>query len=154
MGKEIERKFLLKDDSWRSLACGKIYHQGYLSITKERVVRVRVIGEKGFLTIKRFISGMLRMEFEYAIPIEDAREMLDEVCEKPLIEKKRYRIEHQGMVWEIDEFLGANEGLVVAEVELEQENQSIEKPEWIGAEVTEDPRYLNINLVRHPFSKW
>ena len=154
MGKEIEIKFLLKNDSWRSLACGEICHQGYLSSTKERVVRVRIIGAKGFLTIKRFISGMLRMEFEYEIPIEDAREMLDQVCEKPLIEKKRYRIEYQGMVWEIDEFLGANEGLVVAEVELKQENQSFEKPEWIGAEVTEDPRYLNINLVRHPFSKW
>ena len=154
MGLEIERKFLLKDDSWRSLACGKIYHQGYLSITKERVGRVRVIGEKGFLTIKRFISRMLRMEFEYAIPIEDAREMLAEICEKPLIEKKRHRIEYQGMIWEVDEFLGANEGLVVAEVELGQANQSIEKPEWIGAEVTEDPRYLNVNLVKHPFSKW
>ena len=154
MGKEIERKFLLKDDSWRSLSSGRICYQGYLSSTKEHVVRVRIIGEKGFLTIKRFISKRQRMEFEYEIPIEDAREMLDEVCEKPLIEKKRYRIEHQGMVWEIDEFLGANQGLILAEVELEQENQFVEKPEWIGAEVTEDPRYLNINLVKHPFSKW
>jgi len=154
MGKEIERKFLLKDDSWRSLSSGRICYQGYLGGTKEHVVRVRIIGEKGFLTIKRFISKRQRMEFEYEIPIEDAREMLDEVCEKPLIEKKRYRIEHRGMVWEIDEFLGANQGLILAEVELEQENQSVEKPEWIGAEVTEDPRYLNINLVKHPFSKW
>ena len=154
MGIEIERKFLLKDDSWRSLSSGRIYYQGYLSTTKEHIVRVRIIGNKGFLTIKRFISRRLRMEFEYEIPFEDAREMLDEVCEKPLIEKKRYRIEHQGMVWEIDEFLGANQGLILAEVELEQENQFVEKPEWIGAEVTEDPRYLNINLVKHPFSKW
>jgi len=94
------------------------------------------------------------MEYEYEIPVDEARNILNNICIKPLIEKKRYRVGYQGNVWEIDEFLGENRSLVLAEIELEAENQSFEKPEWVGEEVTEDPRYLTISLVRHPYSTW
>ena len=154
MGKEIERKFLLKNDSWRSLAQGKKYRQGYLSSVKERVVRVRTIEDKGFLTIKGITKGATREEFEYDIPIAEAKAMLDKLCEKPLIEKKRYKIEFGGYVWEVDEFFSENQGLTVAEVELRSEGESFEKPAWIGEEVTGDPKYFNSNLVQHPFTRW
>jgi CYTH domain-containing protein len=154
MGMEIERKFLLKNDDWKKGAEGVTYRQGYLSTVKERTVRVRTIAEKGFLTIKGMTTGMTRSEFEYDIPLEDADYMLDALCEKPLIEKKRFKIALKGLTWEIDEFFGENEGLVLAEVELESEDQDIEIPSWIGKEVTGDPRYFNANLVRHPYSTW
>jgi adenylate cyclase len=154
MGKEIERKFLLKDDSWRSLAKGKRYRQGYLNSTKERIVRIRTIDDKGFLTIKGMNIGFTRAEFEYDIPIAEAEAMLNDLCEKPLIEKKRYKIESSGLIWEVDEFFGENQGLTMAEVELKSEDQSFEKPAWIGEEVTGDPKYFNSNLIQHPFIKW
>ena len=154
MGKEIERKFLLKDDSWKSLVQGTRYRQGYLSSTKERVVRVRTIDDKGYLTIKGITSGATRTEYEYEIPLSDSEAMLDELCEKPLIEKKRYKIDHEGVTWEVDEFFGENQGLIVAEVELESEDQEFEKPEWIREEVTGDPKYFNSNLAINPHIKW
>ena len=154
MGKEIERKFLVKNDDWKKLAEGTVYRQGYLSTVKERTVRVRTIGNTGYLTIKGLTIGATRREYEYEISTSDADEMLDELCEKPLIEKKRYKIEFSGLIWEVDEFFGDNKGLVVAEVELSNENQVIRKPLWIGAEVTGDPRYFNSNLTKHPYSKW
>jgi adenylate cyclase len=154
MGKEIERKFLLKDDSWRSLAKGKKYRQGYLNSVKERIVRVRTIDDKGFLTIKGMVTGATRSEFEYDIPADEAEAMLDDLCEKPLIEKNRYKIEFGGLVWEVDEFIGENQGLTMAEVELESEDQSFEKPAWIGEEVTGDPRYFNSNLIQNPYTRW
>ena len=154
MGTEIEKKFLITDNSWRSLASGVTYRQGYLNITKERTVRVRTIEDKGFLTIKGIATGASRAEYEYEIPAADAEAMLNDLCEKPLIEKSRYKIDFEGFVWEVDEFFGENQGLIVAEVELESEDQRFEKPEWIGEEVTGDPRYFNANLVRNPFSKW
>jgi len=154
MGKEIERKFLIKGDTWRSLAEGTKYRQGYLNSAKERVVRVRTINDKGFLTIKGITTGATRMEFEYEIPVADADTMLDDLCERYLIEKKRYKIEHRGFIWEVDEFFGENQGLIVAEVELESEDQSYEKPEWIGEEVTGDPKYFNSNLALNPYLKW
>ncbi len=154
MGMEIERKFLLKNDDWKKGAEGVTYRQGYLSTVKERTVRVRTIAEKGFLTIKGMTRGMTRSEFEYDIPLEDADYMLDALCEKPLIEKKRFKIAMEGLTWEIDEFFGENKGLVLVEVELESEDQDIEIPSWIGKEVTGDPRYFNANLVRHPYSTW
>jgi adenylate cyclase len=154
MAKEIERKFLLKNDSWRAGASGTFYCQGYISRDKDRAVRIRIIEDKSFLTVKRLISETVRMEFEYDIPVADARVMLEEICEKPLIEKKRYRISHRDFVWEIDEFFGENAGLVVAEIELTDEDQAFEKPDWIGEEVTNDFRYLNVNLVRHPYTRW
>ena len=154
MGIEIERKFLLNGDAWRGLAEGTRYRQGYLNSAKERIVRVRTIDDKGFLTIKGITSGATRVEYEYEIPEKDATAMLDDLCEKPIIEKNRYKIDYAGFTWEVDEFFGENQGLVVAEVELESEDQAFEKPEWIGAEVTSDPKYFNSNLIINPFTKW
>ena len=154
MGTEIERKFLMKDDAWRSLAKGTKYRQGYLNSTKERVVRVRTIDDKGFLTIKGITTGATRVEYEYEIPDAEATAMLDELCEKPLIEKNRYKIAFDGFTWEVDEFFGENQGLIVAEVELESEDQPFEKPDWIGEEVTGDPKYFNSNLIQNPYLKW
>jgi adenylate cyclase len=154
MGIEIERKFLLTGTSWKHLAPGTSYRQGYLNSTKERTVRVRTIDDKGFLTIKGISIGATRVEYEYEIPAVDAKKLLDDLCEQPIIEKSRYKITHGGFVWEIDEFFGENEGLVVAEIELESEDQTFAKPEWVGEEVTGDPRYFNSNLIKNPFTKW
>ncbi len=154
MGIEIERKFLLAGTAWKHLAPGTSYRQGYLNSTKERTVRVRTIDDKGFLTIKGISVGATRVEYEYEIPFDDAENLLNELCEKPIIEKNRYNITHGGFVWEVDEFFGENEGLVVAEIELESEDQTFEKPEWVGEEVTGDPRYFNSNLIKNPFLKW
>lgn len=154
MGKEIERKFLVTSDAWKAAGAGKYFRQGYLSTVKERVVRVRTVGDKGFLTIKGVTVGVTRSEFEYEIPADEANLMLDNLCEKPIIEKFRAKVEHAGLTWEIDEFHGENEGLVVAEVELKDEHQRIDLPAWIGAEVSGDPRYFNSNLIKHPFTRW
>ncbi|HFE62785.1 MAG TPA: CYTH domain-containing protein [Caldithrix sp.] len=154
MGKEIERKFLIKGDEWKKLGKGTVYRQGYLSTVKERVVRVRTIDDKGYLTIKGINRGATRLEYEYEIPLQDANEMLDELCERPLIDKTRYMVPYAGLKWEIDEFAGENQGLVFAEVELTDENQKIELPDWIGEEVTGDPRYFNSNLIKNPYTKW
>ncbi len=154
MGKEIERKFLVKGDSWRAQAHGKRYRQGYLSTVKERTVRARVAGQQGFLTIKGITVGAARSEYEYEIPLADANEMLDKLCERPIVEKTRYRLPQDDIVWEIDEFEGDNRGLIVAEVELKDEHQSYPKPDWLGEEVTGDPRYFNSNLVKKPFTTW
>ena len=154
MGIEIERKFLLSADTWKEPAKGTYYRQGYLNSQKERTVRVRTIGDTGFLTIKGISVGATRMEYEYEIPVEDARVLLSELCEKPLIEKNRYKIEFAGFIWEVDEFFGENEGLIVAEIELENEGQQFEKPEWVGKEVSDDPRYFNSSLIKNPFSSW
>jgi adenylate cyclase len=154
MAQEIERKFLLTDDSWRGLAQGIEYRQGYLCANKERSVRARIAGNRGFLTIKGATVGASRSEYEYEIPLEDARSMLDELCQQPLIEKKRYTIPYRGFVWEVDEFFGLNAGLIVAEIELETEDQPFERPEWIGDEVTGDPRYYNAALCAEPYSTW
>jgi adenylate cyclase len=153
MGVEIERKFLLAGDAWRSLGEPLLLRQGYLSSDRDRVVRVRVEGDQAYLTIKGKSVGATRGEWEYPIPLVDANELLA-LCEQPLIEKFRRRIEFAGNVWEVDEFLGANQGLVVAEIELASEDQAFERPDWIGAEVTHDPRYFNSALARHPFSAW
>lgn len=154
MGIEIEKKFLLKGDEWRALGTPVLYRQGYLNRSKERTVRVRMAGEKGYLTIKGIGKGAKRTEYEYEIPKEDADAMLKDLVEKPVIEKNRYRIEYKKMIFEIDEFFGENQGLILAEVELESEDQKIELPDWIGKEVTQDPRYYNSSLVFHPYMKW
>ena len=151
---EIERKFLVRGDAWRAMASGKRYRQGYLSTVKERVVRVRTIQDKGYLTIKGITHSATRLEYEYAIPATEANEMLDYLCEPPLIEKIRYTLRAGDLLWEIDEFEGVNKGLIVAEVELTHEQQTIEYPSWIGEEVTEDPRYFNSNLIAKPFTTW
>ena len=154
MGVEIEKKFLLKNNSWRLLGKRLRYVQGYLNSRKERTVRVRTIEDKGFLTIKGIAAGAIRPEWEYEIPYDEALEMLEKLCEKPLIEKIRCKITYHGRIWEVDEFQGDNLGLIVAEVELESENQLFEKPGWVGREVTGDPRYFNSNLIRHPYRRW
>jgi len=154
MAKEIERKFLIEvDQAWQTVK-GEIYRQGYLSTVKERTVRVRTIGSQGYLTIKGLSQGATRLEYEYDIPLEDARQMLDELCERPLIEKTRRKIDHDGLTWEVDEFFGENEGLIVAEVELEEEDQHFSRPTWAGEEVTHKPRYFNANLVNNPYCQW
>lgn len=154
MGIEIEKKFLLTDDSWRELATGVTYRQGYLSADKERTIRVRTIGDKGYVTIKGKSVGASRLEFEYEIPLADAEEMLSQLCHRPLIHKKRFTIEFAGNFWEVDEFFDENEGLVVAEIELDSEDQEFSLPGWIGQEVTSDPRYFNSNLSKFPYTTW
>ncbi|HCY63320.1 MAG TPA: adenylate cyclase [Oxalobacteraceae bacterium] len=154
MAIEIERKFLVTGDAWKRAAVGVLYRQGYLSTDKARTVRVRIAGERAFITIKGMAIGIARPEFEYEIPPDDAAAMLDGLCLKPLIEKRRYTLECKGMRWEVDEFLGENLGLVVAEVELDSADQAIELPEWIGLEVTDDARYFNSSLIAHPFKLW
>ena len=153
MAFEIERKFLVKGFEWRNEQ-GTFYRQGYLNSNKKRNVRIRVIADKGYLTVKGMSQGAVRLEYEYEIPKADADAMLENICEKPLIEKKRYTIDYKGFVWEIDEFLGANKGLIVAELELESEDQAYVKPEWIGEEVTGDPKYFNSSLIHRPYSQW
>jgi adenylate cyclase len=154
VGVEIERKFLLAGDGWRALGEPVLLRQGYLSSEPGRVVRVRVEGQCAYMTIKGKSVGATRGEWEYPIPLADANELLERLCEQPIVEKYRRRIDFAGHTWEVDEFLGANQGLVVAEIELESEDQQFDKPDWIGADVTSDPRYYNSNLVRHPFSSW
>ncbi|WP_426174863.1 CYTH domain-containing protein [Massilia sp. TWR1-2-2] len=154
MGVEIERKFLLAADGWRALGAPVLLRQGYLSSDPARVVRVRVEGEHACMTIKGQSVGATRGEWEYPISLADANELLERLCEQPIVEKYRRRIDFAGNTWEVDEFLGANEGLVLAEIELGAEDQQFDKPEWIGDDVTGDRRYYNSNLVRHPFSSW
>ncbi|MGD8989994.1 MAG: CYTH domain-containing protein [Desulfobacterales bacterium] len=152
MATEIERKFRVKEGSWRR-SKGTHYRQGYLNSTKERVVRVRTINDKGYLTIKGLTVGASRLEFEYEIPRQDADLLLD-ICEKPLIEKTRFKVEADGVIWEIDEFFGQNQGLIVAEVELESEDQDFPWPDWVLEDVTGDPRYFNSNLIKKPYKMW
>jgi CYTH domain-containing protein len=153
MAQEIERKFLVIGEDWRT-DNGIFIRQGFLHNEIESTVRVRASGERAYLTIKSAMSGITRTEFEYDIPLEDANQMLDELCQQPLIEKIRRKIQMDGFTWEIDEFLGENAGLVVAEIELEGEHQEFPKPDWLGEEVSDDARYLNANLVKNPYSKW
>jgi adenylate cyclase len=153
MALEIERKFLVKENDWRN-GQGTMYLQGYLNSDENRNVRVRVVNDRGYLTVKGISQGATRVEYEYEIPKAEADAMLDNLCEKPLITKKRYKIVFKGFVWEVDEFLGENQGLIIAELELESEDQVFIKPEWIGEEVTGDPKYFNSNLTHRPYSKW
>jgi CYTH domain-containing protein len=154
MGTEIERKFLVVGDEWRGDRQGTRYRQGYLLIAPERTVRVRLGGGQGYLTVKGPRRGISRAEFEYEIPVADAEEMLDALCVKPPIEKTRYRIAQGDLTWEVDEFAGANAGLVLAEVELEREDQPVHLPNWVGQEVSRDPRYTNAYLALHPYRTW
>ena len=154
MAIEIERKFLVKAGAWTPRDAGTHMQQGYLSSQNGCTVRVRIEGDQGTMTIKGRSVGASRGEWEYPIPLLDANELLDRLCEQPIIEKYRRRIPVGGQVWEVDEFLGANQGLVVAEIELDSEGQQFDKPDWIGQEVTDDRRYFNSSLIRNPFSAW
>lgn len=152
MAIEIERKFLVRGEGWRQ-PDAQWLSQGYLNRDPLRTVRVRVAGERAFLTIKGPNDGIRRQEFEYPIPVEDARALLA-LCDGPLIEKFRHRVRVGALVWEIDEFHGANAGLVVAEVELPAVDHPFQAPDWLGEEVSHDPRYFNSSLSRQPFSQW
>lgn len=154
MGVEIERKFLLAGDAWRALGEPVLLRQGYLSSDPDRVVRVRTEGAAGTITIKGRSTGATRGEWEYPIPLDDANELLDRLCQKPLIEKYRRRIRLGAHTWEVDEFLGENRGLMFAEIELASEDEQFDLPAWIGAEVTHDRRYFNSSLISLPYSKW
>jgi adenylate cyclase len=153
MGMEIERKFLIVNDSWRPGAKGIPYAQGYLSRGRGNTVRIRIAGEEAFLTIKGPVVGISRPEFEYSIPLPEAREMLS-LCNGPLIEKTRFKVFSEGHLWEIDEFHGENDGLIVAEIELTDPDEEVALPLWIGKEVTGESRYYNSNLTIHPYRTW
>lgn len=155
MGVEIERKFLVLNDHWRAAAdAGIDVIQGYFTTNSQCSIRVRLSGDKANLNIKSATLGITRAEFDYPIPVADAREMLVHLCTKPLIEKKRYHVRHGRCLWEIDVFSGANAGLVVAEIELAHSNAQFTRPDWVGAEVSDDPRYYNVCLVQNPYSNW
>ncbi len=154
MAKEIERKFLVKNDSWKDDLQGVPCRQGYLAKDEEVTVRVRIIGDRGYLTVKGKTHGILRDEFEYEISITDAGIMLQAMCVRGKVEKIRYKVESSGMTWDVDEFLGDNAGLTLAEIELESEDKKIVRPDWVGEEVTGDIRYYNSYLAEHPYTKW
>jgi adenylate cyclase len=154
MGKEIERKFLVKNNDFKALAKPVLLYQGFLNTEKERVVRVRIAGSKGFLTIKGVTRNACRTEYEYEIPKQEALEMLQELCIQPTIIKERYTIAFHNCIWEVDVFKNENEGLVIAEIELKSEDQQFEKPKWVGKEVTHLSEYYNSNLISFPFNKW
>lgn len=153
MAIEIERKYLVRSGEWKELAMPVQYSQGYLVADEGRTVRVRIAGNSGFLTIKGKSEGMSRKEFEYPIPLTDARELLL-LSKIPIVEKKRYRIEWEGKIWEIDVFEGRNEGLILAEIELKSEDEQFSIPPWIGEEVTGDLRYFNSYLSQNPYEEW
>lgn len=155
MGLEIERKFLLLDDSWRDRVQRRIeIRQGYLAQDEQRAIRVRIHDEQAHINIKSTEDGIHRHEFEYDIPLEDARALFEHVVQGPVIEKIRHELHVGPHLWEIDEFLGANAPLVVAEIELQRADEPFERPAWLGQEVSTDRRYYNSNLARHPFSQW
>ncbi len=155
MAIEIEHKFLLANDDWRKHVSRSVkYRQGYLSSQASSSIRVRISNEHAWLNIKSATIGTHRHEYEYEIPLTDADEILTNLCRKPLIEKTRYFVTHDQHLWEIDEFEGDNEGLIVAEIELDVIGRSFSKPLWLGQEVTEDLRYYNNNLAVHPYSEW
>jgi adenylate cyclase len=154
MAKEIERKFLVHPRKWSDLGAGLPIRQGYLCATKKSSVRVRTYGDRAYLTIKGHTTEITRDEYEYEIPLNDANEILDNLCEHPPIEKTRYRIVYKGHTWEVDEFGAANHGLTVAEVELKDPKEEVELPDWIDREVSDDPRYFNSSLSSKPFSTW
>lgn len=156
MPKEIERKFLISLDQCPLPATGLIIKQGYLPLSKsvKTVVRVRVKGEEAFITVKGENQGATRQEFEYTIPVSEAHEMLENLCQKPLIEKTRYEITVGSHLWEVDIFKGDNKGLIVAEVELSDEEEKFERPEWVTNEVTGDAKYYNSSLLENPFKDW
>jgi adenylate cyclase len=155
MALEIERKFLLSSEAWRSQARSRVLmRQGYLGGTARCSIRVRISGDRAWLNLKSKRSDRTRLEYEYSIPVDDADEMLAQLCEGPIVEKYRHEVEHGGHVWEIDEFLGDNAGLIVAEIELASEDELFERPNWLGEEVTHDERYYNFNLAKRPYRTW
>jgi adenylate cyclase len=152
---EIERKFLLASDRWRAAVTNSVeIVQGYIAESDTSSVRVRIAGENGSLNIKGPTLGITRKEYEYDLPLADAREILSEFCAARVITKTRHHAEHKGHIWEIDEFAGRNAGLIVAEIELSSENEVFDRPGWLGDEVSGDPRYYNVCLVEQPYGSW
>ncbi len=155
MATEIEHKFLIRDDRWRQQIERSIrMRQGYLSSDARCSVRVRIADGCGFLNLKSGTLGIQRSEYEYPIPLIEAEEILDTLCEKPLLEKTRHLVHVGGHLWEIDEFAGDNAGLIVAEIELNDPNEPFVRPEWVGEDVSQDIRYYNSQLARHPYTTW
>lgn len=155
MAREIERKFLLLSEAWRNDADdGQLMMQGYLQSSEKSSIRVRIAGDKAWLNIKSATLGVSRSEYEYEIPLTEAREILSTLCDEPVIEKTRYHVNVGTHVWEVDVFAGDNEGLVVAEVELSDEGEAFDKPAWAGEEVSHDTRYYNVCLAKHPYKNW
>jgi adenylate cyclase len=153
MAKEIERKFLVDSTKLPLLSNPKHIIQGYIP-AQNATLRVRISNDKAYLTLKGRAKGLSRSEFEYEIPLSDAKSILEELCIKPYIEKKRYIIPVGKHKWELDIFEGANDGLIVAEIELESEDEEFIKPDWISQEVSFDSRYRNSALINNPYSKW
>lgn len=153
MAIEIERKFLVINNNWKAGASSAVLKQAYLNSSPERTVRVRIEGDAAFITIKSKNRSITRQEFEYPIPADDAEKLLL-LCETPPLEKKRYTVKHAAHTWEVDEFMGSNQGLVVAEIELENEGETFSRPDWLGEEVSGDSRYFNSNLTLKPFCSW
>ena len=154
MAIEIERKFLIKEKPFSIAKRSLKIKQGYIINEKSKVIRVREKGDDYFLTIKGNNIGISRLEYDFPISKEDAKELIFHFCKTTLIEKTRHYIEHKGHTWEVDEFHGKNDGLIVAEIELESEDEKFEIPDWVGEEVTQDDRYYNMNLAIHPFTSW
>ncbi len=155
MANEIERKYLIKDDRWQAQADqGLPIIQAYMGSNAKSSVRIRLCGNQANLNIKSKTIGISRREYEYPIALDDAKQMLTELCDRPFIEKTRYHVQHQQQLWEIDVFAGENDGLVIAEIELLSPDQSFELPAWVGAEVSTNPRYYNVALVTHPYKNW
>jgi len=160
MGIEIERKFLLKNNEWReNIHSSTVFRQGYLNDTNYdnntlSSVRVRIEGDQANINIKSMTLSITRQEYEYAIPLEDAEKLLNDLCAKPLIEKTRHIVYEQGNKWEIDVFEGDNKGLIVAEIELESEDSQLSLPTWVAEEVSDQEKYYNVCLVKNPYSQW
>ena len=154
MGIEIEHKFLIDTNKLPTLKNGYTIKQGYIQTVDHTTVRVRIRDKEAFLTIKGKSTGASRLEFEYPIPLQDANDMLNKLCQSSFVDKTRYLVKHEGLVWEVDIFEGSNKGLIVAEVELEDEEESFTLPNWVTKEVTDDIRYFNSNLIEHPYSNW
>lgn len=155
MAIEIERKYLLANESWREqVQSSQPMRQGYMIGSEKASVRVRISGNSAKLNIKSAELGITRKEYEVDLPLDDAREILDSLCQKPVLEKTRYLVPMGKHTWEIDEFEGENQGLIVAEIELSSVDEEFAKPDWLGAEVSDDPRYYNVSLAKHPYKNW
>jgi adenylate cyclase len=155
MGTEIEKKYLIANDGWRKHADEGTYMvQGYMGSNEKSSVRIRINGDKANLNIKSKTIGIQRSEYDYAIPVDEAKEILETLCDRPFIEKTRFLVMHEGHEWEIDVFAGDNDGLIVAELELGSVDEKFARPDWLGEEVSDDPRYYNVCLVTHPFKDW
>ena len=151
---EIEKKFLVKSNEYKNLSLPLYCKQGYFNNHNELITRIRIMGKKGYLTLKSNNKGIERLEYEYEIPIIDAEELLSNYCSDSIIEKNRYIVPYKDKIWEVDEFLGDNVGLTVAEIELLSQNEVFLKPRWIGKEVSHNLKYSNYQLTNHPYKKW